>query len=77
MMVISVDLHYQNTVEEGKLCASVVQYFLEEETPFAAIVAPSLVGYISRSFAHLGLGSLSHSSWQILSNSVRLHEKRL
>ena len=43
-------------------------YFVE-----TAITASSLLGYNTTSLAHLHLGSFSHSSLQILSNSVRLH----
>ena len=42
----------------------------------AGITASSLLGYDATSLAHLYLGSLSHSSLQILSSSVRLDGER-
>ena len=40
------------------------------------ITASIFLGYDAKSFAHLYLGSFSHSSLQILSNSVRLDGER-
>lgn len=45
------------------------------EAPLVTTTASCLLGWISTSFAHLGLGSLSHLSWQILSTSLRLDWK--
>jgi hypothetical protein len=50
------------------------QYFVE--VPLAAIIASSFLGYDASSLAHLYLGSFSHSSLQILSNSVRFDGER-
>ena len=40
------------------------------------ITTSSLLGYNARSLAHLYLGSVSHSTLQILSSSVRLDGER-
>jgi hypothetical protein len=49
------------------------QYFVE--APSAAITASSLLGFDATSLAHLYLRSISHSSLQILSSSVRSDEE--
>ena len=46
------------------------QYFIEP--PFAAIIAASLLGYVSTSFAHLDTDIFAHSSLQNSSSSARL-----
>jgi len=46
------------------------------EAHLAVITALSLLGYVCISFAHLDLGSFSHSSLQICSSSVKLDGER-
>ena len=50
---------------------SLSQYFVE--TPFAAITAACLLGYVSISLAHLATGSSCHYSRQNCSSSVKLN----